>query len=945
MAEQLGEAVLVLRTDDQGLDRGIGQAKPKAEALGHTLDDTSDSAKKLGKSLKEAGDEGGKAAEKTTGLSRDVQRLKASIDPAWGALQKYKEEAQLARKALDEGAISHRQYVDEMRRSASAAGLLTNAGKQVVQATGAQRAGLQQLTMNLGDAATMYSMNARPAQIFASQIGQVTQALQLMSGGTSKVAMFLGGPWGVALTVAAQVGGPLIAMLLDTDDAAKKAAKGSETFADQLDRQKHSLQEVIAAVRDYNVEMKKARESALDNAIAAAARADASMKEALAERQKLAAKLEDDRVAAQAANRPGVGRGAGQAAQLMLSATESAIKANEASIADLQKQQAETRANFADELSKMAADPTLAVKRIFEQRRENARETIKDVGKLTAALTELRKQEEAALDKVRKREKSSSPSGSSASANAGVGDMTALIQDLFPGARITSTTGGKHGKGSDHYAGRAIDFVPQGGMGTYTTAEVEKILEDAGVTIRRNAKGTKQLFGPGRSAATPGDHDDHFHVAWSGGASPEEAARRKQQADEREARAKEQEAQRVERYTRDLAGLQDAALDIEARLADTAEERFQLESRGLAIAIAEQARRIEANADYTRAEKDKLLAALEVKAALERDLLAKRKQEELARQQLEIAQAMRSNARDLLQAEGRLAETREERRDIELRLLDLTYEQERAALDAVIASKDATEAQKKVAQARLGVLEQLKAGDSKAIDREHESPLERYRREIMGVGKNINDELEGVAVNGLERLSDGLADVAMGTRSLGDAFKQMANEIIVEILRIWIRQKLILPLLNSMGIGGGAAGAASSGSSGLVAGDGTLGALPGLPGSSGGGVLGSVLGSIFKGFFADGGLIPEGGFGIVGERGPEPVFATRGGVGVLPNSALRSFGGGGGSSGFRDLNINVNGARGDREIRDMVREGVRQGIAGYDHIVSDRVKEQLERRG
>src|SRR3546814_17769988 len=69
----------------------------------------------------------------------------------------------------------------------------------------------------------------------------------------------------------------------------------------------------------------------------------------------------------------------------------------------------------------------------------------------------------------------------------------------------------------------------------------------------------------------------------------------------------------------DLAGLQAAALNLQTRLADTAEERFRLESQALDISIAEQKRRIEANADYTDAQKATLLAALGVKASYERD--------------------------------------------------------------------------------------------------------------------------------------------------------------------------------------------------------------------------------------------------------------------------------------------------------------------------------------
>ncbi|PYE86917.1 hypothetical protein [Phyllobacterium leguminum] len=74
------------------------------------------------------------------------------------------------------------------------------------------------------------------------------------------------------------------------------------------------------------------------------------------------------------------------------------------------------------------------------------------------------------------------------------------------------------------------------------------------------------------------------------------------------------------------------------------------------------------------------------------------------------------------------------------------------------------------------------------------------------------------------------------------------------------------------------------------------GPLAGLFGTAGsaksGGPLGSLLSGLFAGFRANGGLIPSGTFGIVGERGPEPVIGTARGAMVLPNSSLRGMGGG-----------------------------------------------------
>ena len=67
-----------------------------------------------------------------------------------------------------------------------------------------------------------------------------------------------------------------------------------------------------------------------------------------------------------------------------------------------------------------------------------------------------------------------------------------------------------------------------------------------------------------------------------------------------------------------------------------------------------------------------------------------------------------------------------------------------------------------------------------------------------------------------------------------------------------------------------------------------FGAASGAAGAGGGFDLGGILNSIFAGGFYTGGLIPSGQFGIVGERGPEPVISTPRGALVRPNSSLSS---------------------------------------------------------
>jgi len=102
------------------------------------------------------------------------------------------------------------------------------------------------------------------------------------------------------------------------------------------------------------------------------------------------------------------------------------------------------------------------------------------------------------------------------------------------------------------------------------------------------------------------------------------------------------------------------------------------------------------------------------------------------------------------------------------------------------------------------------------------------------------------------------------------------------------------------------------------------GPLAGLLGGGGAGGTGGILGSIFSGMFASGGTIPRGTFGIVGERGPEPVFATAGGIGVLPNSSLRQMSGGGGNV---TVNIQTPNAESFRRARGQVAADIGRAVA------------------
>ena len=61
-------------------------------------------------------------------------------------------------------------------------------------------------------------------------------------------------------------------------------------------------------------------------------------------------------------------------------------------------------------------------------------------------------------------------------------------------------------------------------------------------------------------------------------------------------------------------------------------------------------------------------------------------------------------------------------------------------------------------------------------------------------------KLDDVKKNGINALEDALVDVGSQTRSLKEAFSDMARSILRDIMRMQIRQAITLPLAQAMGL-------------------------------------------------------------------------------------------------------------------------------------------------
>lgn len=310
-----------------------------------------------------------------------------------------------------------------------------------------------------------------------------------------------------------------------------------------------------------------------------------------------------------------------------------------------------------------------------------------------------------------------------------------------------------------------------------------------------------------------------------------------------------------------------AKLEIQAARAEaigSAEARRDFERQQIRAQKEQAAREIRANDDYSAAQKERLLA-LNDQVAAER--LAAIKSAELAdgvQQSLDIRTAALDDEQETLRLQGALADTAKERLDIDLRLLDMQYQEEKLRLEAVAASLQSTEAEKEIARRRLAQLDEQYGLRRRAVERQNESPLERYRREMNKSAGQIQEQAEQWVVDELEGIQNALSSAIQNKLGVKDP-------ILAGVIDLFIEQVIMKPLANAFsqlaagGSGGGIGGFLSS--------------------------LGSALGSLFGGR-ASGGHVVAGQMYRVNETGIEG-FRPAGSGQIIPLGRMRGAGGSG----------------------------------------------------
>ncbi|MEA3543235.1 MAG: hypothetical protein U9R77_14105 [Pseudomonadota bacterium] len=702
-------------------------------------------------------------------------------------------------------------------------GTSTTAHRKQVAVSGEARAGYQQLSYQLGDVATQYASGTSASIIFAQQSGQVIQAISLITGETKGFLGFLGGPWGIALTSAVVMLTPWVAKLLEGNDALGDAVEKLKQDAQEaeISRQAHAaytntLEGQIDAQRRLNQELERGLQS--QRQINAAKLADALSAEvkgtfelAKAERE-LAAARKNSADANELVNNPRFGTtpeqmevyvAAAAAAEQRLQEAEQAKRNAESLIEDARRTQRTARIAAAKERAEAAADPVTAINDKYDREIERATALAGANDQLAksiyATVTAINKRREADLKAEQERKAAETRAASDArNGRLTQNSVGGMLTGQF-GGTITSTTGGKHVAGSYHYRGQAVDFVPKGGMGSVSKAEIRAYLESQGVSI-------KELLGPGDK-----DHDDHFHVAFG----------KTQRGSDAIARSAESAANRQTRdedaYASLLSRVKDQQLRVEQSRLVTISELADNDRRQVDLAredIERAADKGVALKKWTEAEAEVVKVRVAQVAEEQKAAIAERERVALKQQAIDGEMAQLDGQAELLQLQDQLAGTSKDRRRIALQLLEIEGKQARLAIQRQLeAEKDP------VRRAQLAdeysFQQRSEAMRRDILNRQYASPIEKYRQQIADF--DIDDQLESAEVRFFDNLNDELAESATQFLKLKGVAGDFFNQLIADVIRLQIRQAMSGGgLLGSLGKLLGLAGGSSVDTSGIV---------------------------------------------------------------------------------------------------------------------------------
>lgn len=724
-----------------------------------------------------------------------------------------------AQELLREAGALERVEIELAQAGAGARVFASSQGRVVAQ-SGALRAAMQGASFQVQDTFTQLSMGANVFQVVAIQGGQLAGQFANIEGRAGSFARFMIGPWGLAITGALLVLGPLTKGMFEfgnaVGDEIDKLKESAKTTAIAEQAKKAFLRTEAGAIDDVRAltaEIRKQNDALRSNAELSNVRAKTALKTLQDERAPLAKQLAEARAALRATNAAPSGGVAGtgsviqgQAAERVRALAER-LKAVDAGIAGAQAAVNSTRADLADEAAKRSIDPIALINRRYEGPDgliERAKRRAVAEGTVTTALTRqletLRAQQKAEVEAAQKRAAAANrtPNNNQIGRDVGVAEATSIIASI--GGRVTNglrspekqrqiyadKLAGRHigpvakPGTSDHERGQAIDVAYGPGI---SIASIRAAFARQGVAIRQLLDEPTQRI---------------YHIAFGKKGASQSSI------DARTERARVAVINDDISFAQQERAAQRRLIDAKGRHAATEEESERLAQADINAQADTENKRIAGLLSTKKLDSAEAarLATLneETRTAGLRNLIIDRANRQIERR-YDVEQDDLQSRLALMRIGEDLALTDGQRRQIGRDILAAEQELRRKALERIRdTSQDPAEVLK--AQRALGNLPQIEGAERVQYEQRTAGPLDSYRQRLAATTSDTNAALQGIAVRGLGTVEDRVASTASKILGLKGAFGSMVSSAISDLARL-ATQKLFLSLL-----GGPAAGLA-----------------------------------------------------------------------------------------------------------------------------------------
>lgn len=260
------------------------------------------------------------------------------------------------------------------------------------------------------------------------------------------------------------------------------------------------------------------------------------------------------------------------------------------------------------------------------------------------------------------------------------------------------------------------------------------------------------------------------------------------------------------------------------------------------------------DAELERSRAQILIKENDANADLQIQSINRKEQSRYLEEQLAHLKTAADIRTDDLDVQEALAKTTKQRAEIEKKLLAISIQNQRDALNKTIADKATTPEALKDAQTQLAALPAKQAGQQAVLDKKNQGALKDYFDTL----NDPNARVQAAVVDKLKSVDEAITDAAANTLGVKDPFLK-------SLLQIFLQQNVLKPLYDAF---------QNKGASGGIGG--IFGSIAGLFGGGSSFNVGgtSVANSSFdlgslSGSFASGGNVSAGKIYKINENGPE----------------------------------------------------------------------------